>query len=146
MTEWLGSYVNAYGYVDEYRDMTAVKVPSKGTNAVPLHGEVRVTDPDTGGQKGEKPEAYALIPVEALAEIARVYGYGAKKYEPNNWRRGYTWSLSYSAMQRHLNAFWSGEELDPESGLPHLAHAGFHILTLLTYAAGEQYRSKDDRA
>lgn len=22
MTEWLGSYANAYGYVDEYRDMT----------------------------------------------------------------------------------------------------------------------------
>lgn len=146
MTEWLGSYANAYGYVDEYRDMNAAKVPSGYTNPVPLHGEVRVTDPETGGQKGEKPEAYALIPVEALAEIARVYGYGAKKYEPNNWRRGYAWSLSYSAMQRHLNAFWGGEEIDPESGLPHLAHAGFHILTLLTYSSFEQYADKDDRA
>lgn len=108
-------------------------------------GEVRVTDPDTGGAKGRKPEEYALIPVEALREIARVYGYGAEKYEPNNWRRGYAWSLSYSALQRHLNAFWSGEEIDPESGLPHLAHAGFHILALLTYSRDSQYKSKDDR-
>lgn len=108
--------------------------------------EQRVTDPDTGGQKGEKPEAYALIPVEALAEVARVYGYGAKKYEPNNWRKGYSWSLSYSALQRHLNAFWSGEERDPESGLPHLAHAVFHCLTLLTWSADEALAGKDDRA
>lgn len=115
-------------------------------------GESIVTDPDTGGQKGEKPEAYALIPVEALAEIARVYGYGAKKYAPNNWRRGYAWSLSYSALQRHLNAFWSGEEIDPESSRPHLAHAAFHIMTLLTYSVPKYgtepyliYRSKDDR-
>jgi hypothetical protein len=47
-----------------------------------------VTDPTTGGQKGKKPEEYALIPVGALAEIARVYGFGARKYEPNNWRKG----------------------------------------------------------
>lgn len=111
--------------------------------------EVRVTDPTTGGQKGAKPEAYALIPVEALADIARVYGYGAEKYAPNNWRKGYAWSLSYSALQRHLNAFWSGEENDPESGLPHLAHAAFHILTLLTYSrpprSGSPYETLDDR-
>ena len=88
----------------------------------------------SGGQKGIKLEAYALLPVRALREIARVYGYGAGKYAPNNWRRGYPWSWSYSALQRHLNSFWGGEFLDPESGLPHLAHAGFHVLTLMTFS------------
>jgi hypothetical protein len=104
-----------------------------------------VTDPSTGGQKGKKPEEYALIPVGALAEIARVYGFGARKYEPNNWRKGYAWSLSYSAMQRHLNAFWGGEETDPESKLPHLAHAAFHMMSLLTWSSDDKYKSLDDR-
>lgn len=96
-------------------------------------GETRVTDPETGGQKGRKAEEYALIPVAALAAEARVYGYGATKYAPNNWRKGYAWSLSYSAMMRHLNAFWRGEFYDPESGQPHLAHAKFHCNTLMTF-------------
>jgi hypothetical protein len=104
-----------------------------------------VTDPTTGGRKGKKPEEYALIPVGALAEIAKVYGFGARKYEPNNWRKGYAWSLSYSAMQRHLNAFWGGEETDPESKLPHLAHAAFHMMSLLTWSSDDKYKSLDDR-
>jgi hypothetical protein len=44
---------------------------------------------------------------------------------------------------RHLWAFWRGEDLDAESGLPHLSHAGFHVLTLLWF---RRYRpAKDDR-
>lgn len=110
-----------------------------------LQSENVVTNPDTGGRKGKKPEEYALIPVGALAEIARVYGFGAQKYEPNNWRKGYAWSLSYSAMQRHLNAFWGGEETDPESKLPHLAHAAFHMMSLLTWSSDDKYKDLDDR-
>lgn len=95
--------------------------------------EERVIDPDTGGVKGKKPERYGLIPAEALAEAARVYGFGADKYEDNNWRKGYAWSLSYDALQRHVNAFWMGESYDPESGLHHLAHAQFHLNTLMVF-------------
>jgi hypothetical protein len=87
--------------------------------------EVRVVDPETGGEKGMKPVRHSLIPVKALNVIARVYHYGASKYAAHNWRKGYDWSLSYDACRRHLDAFWDGEDLDPESGLPHLAHAGF---------------------
>lgn len=107
--------------------------------------EVRVTDPVTGGEKGQKAEQYSLIPTEALAHVARVYAYGAAKYDRDNWRKGYAWHLSYDAMQRHLNAFWGGEDLDPESGLPHLAHAVFHCMALLVYTGSDQYKDKDDR-
>lgn len=105
--------------------------------------EVRVTDPDTGAQKGSKPERYDLIPTVALADLARVYHMGAQKYDDHNWRKGYAWSLSYAAMQRHLNAFWEGEDLDTESGLPHLAHAMWHCATLLTFM--RENKDKDDR-
>jgi len=114
--------------------------------------EVIETDPETGGQKGRKPEAYSLIPVEALAEVARVYGYGAKKYAPNNWRKGYRWSLSIDALLRHIAEFQKGEDIDPESGLHHLAHATFHLFTLMTYSMPNHeghevsaYFAKDDR-
>lgn len=88
---------------------------------------------ESGGQKGQKLERYALIPVIPLAEIARVYGYGANKYSPNNWRKGYEWSLSKDALDRHIESFWGGQSIDPESGRHHLAHAAFHLLTLMEY-------------
>ncbi len=32
-------------------------------------------------------------------------------------------STYYSALQRHINAWMEGENLDPDSGVPHLGHA-----------------------
>jgi len=110
--------------------------------------EVIVTDENTGGRKGVKPERYDLIPVWPLRMVARVYGWGTKKYADRNWELGYKWSNSYSAGQRHLNAFWGGEWLDQESGLPHLAHAAWHCLTLMTYMVrqiGTDDRSEVDK-
>ena len=36
-------------------------------------------------------------------------------------------------MLRHIFAWASGERVDAESGLSHLAHAGANVLFLLTY-------------
>lgn len=87
----------------------------------------------TGGEKGVKPERFSLMPTKGLAAIARVFGFGAQKYADHNWRRGYEWSKSLDALERHFQAFKDGETYDEESGEPHLAHAGFHILVLLTW-------------
>ncbi len=95
--------------------------------------EVRITDPETGGQKGQKDERYDLFPFDALDEVARVYSVGAKKYEDDNWLRGYAWRLSAGALLRHVARFMCGEDRDPETGCLHLAHACWHTLTLLTF-------------
>src|SRR5690606_28371454 len=88
-------------------------------------GEVRSLS-STGAEKGTTIERFDLLPTQALAKIARHFGVGAAKYAPNNWRKGYEWSKSYAALQRHLHAFWGGEDYDEETGSPHLAAAGFH--------------------
>ena len=105
--------------------------------------EVRATDPNTGAQKGRKDEEYAYMPPLALAELAKVYSYGAKKYEPHNMEKGYAWSWSFSAMMRHAWAYWRGEDRDPESGLHHLAHCAWHCFTLMDF--GNWYTGTDDR-
>jgi len=94
--------------------------------------EIRTTSA-TGGQKGVKPERHDLVPRRAMAAIARVFGFGASKYEDHNWRKGYEWGKSLASLQRHIDEFVDGNTYDEESGLPHLAHAGFHILALLTW-------------
>ena len=87
----------------------------------------------TGGEKGTKLERFDLIPVEALSKVAQLYGKGAEKYAEHNWRKGYDWSKSYAALQRHAHLFWSGEDIDPEMQLPHMAAVVFHALTLMTF-------------
>lgn len=105
-----------------------------------------MTTSRTGGQKGVKPQRYDLLPPVALDAIAEVFGFGATKYSAHNWRAGYEWSKSYAAAMRHLTSHWDGETFDPESGLPHLAHAGCHIMFMLTWLNDQGEHSEfDDR-
>jgi hypothetical protein len=102
-----------------------------------MTAEVRVTDPTTGGQKGRKDvELMSLLrmaPLEFLTDLGRVYEMGARKYDEDNWRRGYAWSLTLNAALRHLAAAIKGEWRDPESGLPHVVHVAWHMATLHTF-------------
>lgn len=104
--------------------------------------EIRTVS-STGGEKGTKPARFDLIPVEALTKVAELYGRGAQKYAAHNWRKGYEWSKSYAAMQRHATQFWSGEDIDEEMQLPHLASVVFHALALMTFM--EEQKDFDDR-
>ena len=99
----------------------------------------------TGGMKGQKNDRQDLIAVPFLQELGRVRGFGAEKYDDDNWRKGYSWRLSYGAMQRHVQAFWAGEGKEQGSGLPHLAHAAWHCMVLMTFANDEKYAEFDDR-
>lgn len=74
-----------------------------------------------------------LVPPRALMELAEVYTMGARKYDAHNWTKGMSWSRVYDAVQRHLNAFWAGEDMDQESRLCHLAHAAWGCFTLLEF-------------
>jgi len=66
----------------------------------------------------------ALIPSTALVEEAVVFGLGAKKYGPYNWREKTVSTMTYlAAGLRHLHLFLDGENIDPESGALHLSHA-----------------------
>lgn len=79
---------------------------------------------ETGGAKDNigKPR-WDLLPMRAVGNMAEVLGYGAVKYAPGNWRLGLAWSDMMASAMRHLAAFQDGEEIDPETGLSHLAHA-----------------------
>jgi hypothetical protein len=89
----------------------------------------------TKGVKGVKLARYDLVPPEATWFEALVYGVGAEKYAERNWEQGYEWGKSVSALERHLQLFKAGEDIDPEYNLPHMAHARWHTGTLLAYWA-----------
>lgn len=75
---------------------------------------------------------------------AHVLDFGQRKYHAWNWARGtFEWSRLYRAAMGHLNAWYSGEEFDPETGLPHLWHANCCLMFLTRYTYDGL--GKDDR-
>lgn len=105
--------------------------------------ETRIVNDKTGGEKGQKLARFDLIPAGPLTALAEHYGKGAAKYADRNWERGYAWSLSFGALQRHLWAFWHGEDVDAETGSSHLDAAAFHCFGLREFC--ETHRELDDR-
>lgn len=88
----------------------------------------------TGARKEIKLARFDLIPAGPLRQLAEHFGVGAKKYAERNWELGYQWSLSYAALNRHLWAFWGGEDIDPETGSPHMVAVMWHSAVLLEFA------------
>jgi hypothetical protein len=98
------------------------------TSPIPTTGSAPTTWPEPPA----KPR-WDLVPFKAVDQIAQVLTFGAIKYKDNNWREGTRWGRCYAALQRHVTAWWEGEELDPETGLSHLAHAGCCLFFLMEF-------------
>lgn len=82
--------------------------------------------------QGEKKPAIHLVPPVAVTHMAKVMELGARKYGPYNWREKAVRSTVYvSAAMRHLAQYLDGEDLDPESGQPHVAHVAACMAILL---------------
>lgn len=87
----------------------------------------------SGAMKASKLAHFGQIPPDALIALAEHYGRSRGKYPHHNFRGGYEYSLSFDALNRHLWLWWSGEEIDPDSGSHHLSAVAWHALTLLTF-------------
>lgn len=86
-----------------------------------------------------------LLPPEFLTGVAKVLTFGAQKYSAGNWASGdgFEWSRLYGALLRHITAWANGEDIDPESGLSHLYHAGCMLAFLAAHM--ERGLGVDDR-
>jgi hypothetical protein len=97
-----------------------------------------------GGMKFDKEKVQVeLLSPTWLEGTAKVLTFGARKYSPNNWRKGIALTRLVGACLRHVFAFLRGEDNDPESGLGHLYHASCCL-----QFASEIHRTKpelDDR-
>lgn len=79
---------------------------------------------ELGGVKADQDKPRLdLISWPAMKGLSQVLAFGAKKYQDDNWRKGFKWRRLIAAAGRHLMAFSDGEDLDEESGLSHVDHA-----------------------
>jgi len=92
----------------------------------------------------------SLIRPEFQLDLARALTYGYTKYgeqrgDIQNYLKGdgFHYSTILDSLQRHLNAFQSGIDIDEESGLNHLSLAAANLMFLHTYQ--NSGKGTDDR-
>lgn len=85
-----------------------------------------------------------LIPSTAKAHMAMAFLEGALKYGKYNWRvSGVRSSIYLDALQRHVDKWANGEEVDPTTKVHHLASAMACLAILID--AQEIGKLVDDR-
>lgn len=99
--------------------------------------------PEEGRKDDGGKAPYHLLAPEFLDATAQVLDFGQRKYSARNWEKGMDWSRPFSAMMRHMWAWWRGEHTDPETGMSHLWHASCCVMFLLAYEA--RNAGNDDR-
>lgn len=86
----------------------------------------------TGSKKDTNPKdavgtakvPFSTIPGRVVGEVGLAMMEGALKYGRHNYRvAGVRASVYLDAAVRHLGAFWEGQDIDPDSGLPHVVKA-----------------------
>lgn len=98
----------------------------------------------TGAQRfnEEKPE-WSLVDFDALVPMVKVLEYGREKYAAHNWKKGLPYTQTAESLLRHTYAFLNGEDIDPESGLPHVGHMMCNTMFMSYY--WQYVNSMDDR-
>lgn len=85
-----------------------------------------------------------LFPNTAIAMGSIACLNGMLKYGRSNFRAvGIRASIYYDAAKRHLDAWFEGEECDPDDGVPHLAAALACVAIIIDAQA--TYKLNDDR-
>lgn len=84
---------------------------------------IKQTNPkDAVGVK--KVSIRSVLPAPVLGEVALALMEGARKYGRHNYRiAGTRASVYIDACGRHIDDFWEGVDIDPDSGLSHVTKA-----------------------
>jgi hypothetical protein len=65
---------------------------------------------------------WSYVNFQSLEPMIEVLEFGAEKYSPHNWKKGFPKEEILESMQRHLAKLFDGEDIDQESGLHHIGH------------------------
>ena len=106
-------------------------------------GDINSEEKGSGARYNDNKPDLSLIPLSTLEGEARVWMYGERKYKRFNWMKGMKWSIPLACALRHIAAYQSGEDKDPESGESHISHALCNLRMLALYE--ETYPEGDDR-
>ncbi len=101
------------------------------------------------GQKKNQADRFNLfkpkwsqVDFKSLEPMVQALEYGEVKYSKMNWKKGLPATEIIESLLRHAFAMLDGEELDKESGLPHIGHLQSNAM-FLSYILREKPEFND---
>lgn len=93
---------------------------------------VELKNPTMGDRynKGKPQLSYVMEFPNAVKGVSLVAEFGAIKYARNNYKSGLKHVEIIDSLLRHMSDYMAGEDVDPESGLPHVFHIAWNGLAL----------------
>lgn len=109
--------------------------------------EEEKTPPEEAKKNDYEKPRLDLLPVDGVIAVGEAMTYGAAKYAERNYLigEGVDPNRYLAAGLRHIFAHISGENLDSESGLRHLAHAGASILMAIDVIEQRLRNQKEEK-
>lgn len=106
---------------------------AKTAKPAPKSGLFAVTkDTNPKDAIGASKAPFSTVSAAVVSEIGLAMLEGALKYGRHNYRVfGVRSSVYYDAAKRHLESYWEGEDIDPDSKLLHLSKAMASLAVLL---------------
>lgn len=105
----------------------------KSRNPVAKKEEANMDKPSNQQAKADAGKPHpSWVPVALIEGVMAVREHGTARYgDPDNWKQVEP-ERYHQAMLRHILAAWNDPyKIDPESGLPHIAHVATNIGFLL---------------
>lgn len=113
--------------------MTSLSVSPQRPGSWKWQNDISQESKDQTQKKDAGKVPMELISPVAMEVLARVLGFGAKKYEDHGWRKGIKWTRTIAAILRHTYAYLRGETNDPETGLSHMGHVMCEAMFLIEW-------------
>ena len=137
-TEWALSHPHeaarlmGYEVVEEHTQTHEKTHDDAIENAHVQSEEANMDKPNQQAKADQGKPHPSYVPVALIEGVMAVREMGTKKYgDPDNWRKVEP-ERYHQAMLRHILAAWNDPyKIDPESGLPHIAHVATNIAFLL---------------
>ena len=98
-----------------------------------LMNSIDTTNPDSGFKKLDSGKTrFTLVDPVFVEGFAKILTDGAQKYGVDNWKLLPDDELHryQDALLRHINSYFKGEKLDPDTGMSHLYHAACNLMFL----------------
>ncbi len=100
----------------------AYDIKFQSTTYASVNDDIYGEKQNKGLRYNEGKPKWGLVHFKSLEPMVRVLEYGAKKYSPDNWKKGLDKREILECMMRHLAAIMDGEDIDPETGITHMGN------------------------
>lgn len=128
--DWFNIHRDVGDYLEEQSGSKIVWQRAKKPEELPFVDN----DPAVGLKYDIDKPRHSLLPKGSVNSVVAVLEFGAKKYDVDNWQKvDNARDRYYNAAMRHIESWWSGEKLDKETGIHHLAHAATNLFFLMWF-------------